>query len=704
MLLQNCHFSSKENMRPRTATNADGASTLTIPGPVTTEEKTQKKNDVKARSMLLTALPNEHQLTFNQYKDAKTLFAAIQTRFGGNDATKKTQKTLLKQMYENFNAPSTESLNSIFNRLQKIVSQLAILGENISQEDLNLKFLRILHFEWNTHVVVWRNKPDLDSMSFDDLYNNFKIVEQEVKRITNEVNNVNVQVSTANSSVNTASTHANTANLNDIEEMDLKWQLALLSMRARRYYQRNGKKITINGSDIAGYEKSKLECFNCHKMRHFARECRGFRNQESRARNQDSSRRTVNVEETASKAMVAIDGAGFDWSYMYMANDKSLPTTALMAAFSNSRRNFVPTAVLTKSGIVPVSAARPINTVAPKSFVNAAKTRYLNINSVNTPKGNRVTSVVGEQGFNAVRSLACWLNNQALTSVILLITLDTHAKYGFLRPHNKVDFLQKPTGSEEFHQIVDFLAGSHIRKTANVIVDGKQLLLTEALVRRRSQLANADGISSLPNTEIFDQLTLMGYVSNDDKLTFQKVEESDHKSGVKHWWIIGRFGWWCWDVILAVVVVFCLKKVQVFGLDVFDVEERRLLSSVMEHMALCITVYFMSRMTAMKTKEFIAEMKVLCKAFVIQLRSGRGLLVIAASDDELFLIMEYAQKGSVGTQIHDPQACTFDGIFFKRILDFGLAKLVRVANDVEASATILVGTFGYLAPEYSGMA
>ncbi|GJU66725.1 hypothetical protein Tco_1252984 [Tanacetum coccineum] len=74
-------------------------------------------------------------------EDAKPLFAAIQTRFGGNDATKKTQKTLLKQSYENFNASSTESLDSIFNRLQKIVSQSAILGENISQEDLNLKSL-----------------------------------------------------------------------------------------------------------------------------------------------------------------------------------------------------------------------------------------------------------------------------------------------------------------------------------------------------------------------------------------------------------------------------------------------------------------------------------------------------------------------------------------------------------------------------------
>ncbi|GJU47142.1 putative reverse transcriptase domain-containing protein [Tanacetum coccineum] len=120
-------------------------------------------------------------------------------------------------------------------KLQKIVSQFAILGENISQEDLNLKFLRSLPVEWNTHVVVWRNKPDLDTMSFDDLYNNFKIIEQEVKRTvssssnsssqnvafvsspssTYEVNTASIQVSTASTPVTTASLHDNTANLSD---------------------------------------------------------------------------------------------------------------------------------------------------------------------------------------------------------------------------------------------------------------------------------------------------------------------------------------------------------------------------------------------------------------------------------------------------------------------------------------------------------
>nr|GEY07168.1 hypothetical protein [Tanacetum cinerariifolium] len=179
-----------------------------------------------------------------EYKDAKTLFVAIKTRSCGNEATKRTQKTLLKQLYENFNATSTESLDLIFNRLQKL---------------------------WNTHVVVWRNKSDLDTISLDDLYNNFKIMEQEIRGTTssNTSNIVFVSSLSPNSTnevptvfgVSTTSPQVSTANLSDatvyaflanqpngnqlvhedleqiheddLEEMDLKWQLALLSMRAK---------------------------------------------------------------------------------------------------------------------------------------------------------------------------------------------------------------------------------------------------------------------------------------------------------------------------------------------------------------------------------------------------------------------------------------------------------------------------------------
>ncbi|GJT96363.1 hypothetical protein Tco_1091881 [Tanacetum coccineum] len=175
----------------RTTTNANGTSTSLIPGPVTADEKTQNKNDVKARSMLLMALPNEHLLTFNQYKDAKTL-------------------------------------------LQKIVSQLAILGEIISQEDLNLKYLRSLPSEWNTHVVVWRNKHDQDTMSFDDLYNNFNIVEQEVKGTANSSSSSSSQnmafMSSPNSTneVNTAYEVKTANNQSYMEDDEVPTNMALM--------------------------------------------------------------------------------------------------------------------------------------------------------------------------------------------------------------------------------------------------------------------------------------------------------------------------------------------------------------------------------------------------------------------------------------------------------------------------------------------
>ncbi|GJS40389.1 putative ribonuclease H-like domain-containing protein [Tanacetum coccineum] len=348
----------------------------------TTTSMTGAKNSV---CLVITVLldktplasPNEHQLTFNQYADAQSMFIAIKARFGGNDATKKTQKALLKQQYENFNATSSESLDSIFNRLQKLVSRLAILGVDTPTEDLNVKFLRSLPSEWDTHVVVWMNKPDFETMGLDDLYNNFKIVEQKVKRTvavnnddknlaflttsspssTNTINTANTGVSTGNTKVNTASTETSTASFSDatvyaflstqpqgsqlvhedleqihdddLEEMDLKWNMALLSMRARKFYQRTGRKIIIDGSSTAGYDKSKVECFNCHKMGHFARECRAPRSKDNRNWNQGSSSKAVRIEDASEKAMCAIDGGGFDWSDM--AEDEIQANMALMA-------------------------------------------------------------------------------------------------------------------------------------------------------------------------------------------------------------------------------------------------------------------------------------------------------------------------------------------------------------------------------------
>ncbi|GJV63266.1 putative ribonuclease H-like domain-containing protein, partial [Tanacetum coccineum] len=305
-------------------TQENGTSVTKMSVPVTAEEKTNKKNDVKARSLLPMALPNEHQLTFSQYNDAKTMLAAIETRFGGNEATKKTQKTLLKQQYENFSASSSD-----------------------------------LPPEWNTHVAVWMNKAEIEIMSIDDLYNNFKIIEQKVKKSvgassgaqnlafmtapsTSSTNDVNTakpayEVSTISPNVNTASSQdLEQIHEDDLKAMDLKWQLSLLSMRAKRYYQRTSKKISINANDNARYDKSKVECFNCHKMGHFAMECRAPRNKEGQFRNQDNTRKHGNNEDTSSKAMLAIDDVGFDWSD---TAEEQVQTNMALMAFSDSELN-----------------------------------------------------------------------------------------------------------------------------------------------------------------------------------------------------------------------------------------------------------------------------------------------------------------------------------------------------------------------------
>nr|GEZ88609.1 ribonuclease H-like domain-containing protein [Tanacetum cinerariifolium] len=233
----------------RTTANADGTSTSTIPGLVTTEEKAQKKNDVKARSMLLMALPNENLLTYSQYKDAKTLFEAIQARFVGNDAIKKIQRTLLKQMYENFNAQSTESFDSIFNSIQVIDVSTLVSTVSSPNNTANLSDAIVYAF--------LANQP-----------NGSQLVHEVLEKIHED----------------------------DLEKMDLKWKLALLSMRV-------------------------------------SRECKSPKNQESQPMNQDSSRKTVIVEDTSSKAMMAIDGAGFDWSYMA---DDEVPTNMALMDFLES--------------------------------------------------------------------------------------------------------------------------------------------------------------------------------------------------------------------------------------------------------------------------------------------------------------------------------------------------------------------------------
>ncbi|GJW32801.1 transcription factor TGA9-like protein isoform X1 [Tanacetum coccineum] len=241
--------------------------------PITSaEDKAQGILERKARSTLMMGIPNEHQLKFNSIKDAKLLLEAIEKRFGGNEATKKTQRNLLKYQYENFTALSSEMLDQTFDRLQKLMSQLELLGEKLSQEDVNQKLLRSLSPKWNTHAIVWRNKANMKTMSMDDLYNKLKVYEPEVKGMS----------SSSSSTQNMAfvSSSNNNSGNNDIKEMDLRWQMAMLTMRARRFLMNTGRRLIVNRNENIGFDMSKVECYNCHKKGHFSRECRALRNQD----------------------------------------------------------------------------------------------------------------------------------------------------------------------------------------------------------------------------------------------------------------------------------------------------------------------------------------------------------------------------------------------------------------------------------------
>ncbi|GJR34231.1 ribonuclease H-like domain-containing protein [Tanacetum coccineum] len=305
-------------------------------------------NELKAKRTLMLTIPDEHLLKFHGIKDAKTLWEAIKARFRGNKESKKMQKTIPKQQYENFIASRSKGLDKTYDRFQKPISQLEIHGEVISQEDANIKLLRSLPSAWNNITLIMRNKADLDELSMDDLYNNLKVYEVEIKsQSSSSSNSQNVafvsskNTSSTNEAVNTAhefstassqgqassstyaddvmfSFFANQSNspqldnkdleqidTDDLEEMDLKWQVAMLTMRVKRFLKKTGRNLNFNGKETVGFDKTKVECYNCHRRGHFAREYRAPRNQENR--NGDAPRRIVPVE-TPANALVVQDG------------------------------------------------------------------------------------------------------------------------------------------------------------------------------------------------------------------------------------------------------------------------------------------------------------------------------------------------------------------------------------------------------------
>ncbi|GJT50875.1 ribonuclease H-like domain-containing protein [Tanacetum coccineum] len=273
--------------------------------PKTAEEMVLRERERKARTTLLMAIPEDHLAKFHKMTDAKDMWNAIKSRFGGNDESKKMQKYILKQQFEGFTVSNSDGIHKGYERFQSLLSQLEIHGAGVSTEDANQKFLRSLPSAWLQVSLIMRNKPGMDSLSFDDF--------------TNEVSNAygvshssdhclkHEQPSTSSYSLLASQSscpqldHEDLDQVDeyDLEEMDLKWQVAMISMRINKFQKKTGRKLQFDAKEpVEG----------------------------RRTGNRDES---ITGKKEESRALVTIDGECVDWTthsedddnYAFMANN-----------------------------------------------------------------------------------------------------------------------------------------------------------------------------------------------------------------------------------------------------------------------------------------------------------------------------------------------------------------------------------------------
>ncbi|GJR42203.1 ribonuclease H-like domain-containing protein [Tanacetum coccineum] len=268
------------------------------------------------------ALLEDHLAKFHKMTDAKKMWDAIKSRFGGNDELKKMQKYILKQQFKCFSISNSEGLHKGYDRFQSLLSQLEIHSAGVSFEDANQKFLRSLPSSWSQVSLVMRTKPGVDSLNFDDLYNNLRVFESDVKgstASTSSTQNVAFVSSESTSSTNNVSTtygaSPSSGHSSQRENSSSYTDDLMYSSFAN---QSSGRKLHFDAKEPIGFDKTKVECYNCHKTGHFARECRLKGNQDAMRRDagnygykaKDNGRRPGKQEEP--KALVTLDGEGIN--------------------------------------------------------------------------------------------------------------------------------------------------------------------------------------------------------------------------------------------------------------------------------------------------------------------------------------------------------------------------------------------------------
>ncbi|GKB64281.1 ribonuclease H-like domain-containing protein [Tanacetum coccineum] len=349
------------NSKKRISTGKDGV--VRVLPPVSAIEIHVIEKERKARTMLLMAIPKEHLRRFHEIDDAKEIWEAIRTRFGGNVNSKKIQKAVLKQQFEAFTISSSEGLEKGYDRFQQLLSQLEAHGAEVSTEDANHKFLRSLPPAWSNLAITMRTKPDVDTLSIDDLYNNLRVFEQELtstskssasaqnvafvshsKSSTNKVKSGHTGAystytpSTSSNNIPEREVPAGFANEviyslfakqskdldllhedleqiddMDIEEMDINWQITMIAIRMKKFYKKTRRRVRIDGNKPVGFDKKKLECFKCHNTGHFARECPSKGTNDGKKRDSFYQDQGAGKKEQNQNCLLTMDDGVVNW-------------------------------------------------------------------------------------------------------------------------------------------------------------------------------------------------------------------------------------------------------------------------------------------------------------------------------------------------------------------------------------------------------
>ncbi|GJU26562.1 ribonuclease H-like domain-containing protein [Tanacetum coccineum] len=540
----------------------------------TQEEQFADEKERKARTLLLMAVPKDHLRRFHGMDDAKEIWAAIKTRFGGNANSKKMQKAVLKQQFEAFTISSKESLEKGYDRFQKLLSQLDALGAGVSDEDANHKFLRSLPPAWDSLAMTMRTKKNIDTLSIDDLYNNLSVFEQDIQKTSSSsLTSDNVAFlsqakassskhkpshsSGSYSSYTTSSskatptatpgladevihsflaTNADDVDLIhedldqiddlDLEEMDINWQIAMTAIKIKKFYKKTGRRPRVDGKMHVAFDKRKVECFNCHNTGHFARECK-FKGSKEGSRQEAGRGQDFKPVRTEKEALMTIDEGQINW--VEQTTDEEL-NHALMAFTVNNEVSMCSKLCLDSYNALQAKYDELQSEFGDQeATLTAHKLAVKKLESQLRASHKQQSSLTEKLNFQA---------NQIFEKDEKLFKYFSPnlsmAQLKYCDKHNQVGFLLKPAKSAGYTEIVDFLRCSKLsfliiplenQEDKMIHLDGEQ--------EQKSDHSSHDDPTNIPSIE---QVTI---VTQKTQPQVPKPHKSHNEMDVKSAFLYG---------------------------------------------------------------------------------------------------------------------------------------------------------------------